>query len=188
VKKAHPSRSIPLLFLAGALAVSTASSGAAPPAARWIERGAAALAPFKQRLLATLRAALERGPEAAIDACRVEAPRLAAEASGSGVRVGRTSHRLRNPRNAPEPWMQPLLDAYLAGASLEPQAVGIGPGRVGYVEPILVQPLCLVCHGETLAPEVAARLDALYPEDRARGFRAGDFRGLFWAELLETGD
>jgi hypothetical protein len=61
--------------------------------------------------------------------------------------------------------------------------VDLGGGRVGYVEPIEVQPLCLACHGEALAEPVRARLEALYPHDRAVGFRAGDFRGLFWAEL-----
>jgi hypothetical protein len=39
--------------------------------------------------------------------------------------------------------------------------------------------ICLECHGANLAPEVAARLDALYPEDRARGFKIGDIRGAF---------
>ena len=41
------------------------------------------------------------------------------------------------------------------------------------------QPVCTVCHGNGIAPEVAARLDALYPDDLARGFEAGDIRGAF---------
>ncbi len=59
----------------------------------------------------------------------------------------------------------------------------IGDGRVGYVEPITVQPLCLGCHGSTLAPGIADELNELYPDDRATGFAAGDFRGLFWVEF-----
>ena len=56
---------------------------------------------------------------------------------------------------------------------------------MGYVEPIMVQPMCLVCHGEALQPGVAAQIDERYPEDRATGFKAGDFRGVFWVEFPE---
>jgi hypothetical protein len=148
------------------------------------ERGAAAIRPFREAMQQALAAALAKSPAAAIDACRVEAPRLAREASSGGARVGRTSHKLRNPANAPAPWMLPLLEAYLADpARREPRAVALDGGRVGYAEPIFLQAPCLVCHGESLAPGLAARIDALYPQDQARGFRTGDFRGLFWAEL-----
>jgi hypothetical protein len=58
------------------------------------------------------------------------------------------------------------------------------PGeRSGYVEPIGVQPLCLTCHGESLAPDLASRIEELYPADRAVGYRVGDLRGVFWAEF-----
>jgi hypothetical protein len=43
--------------------------------------------------------------------------------------------------------------------------------------------LCLVCHGETLAPEIAAQIAAQYPEDQATGFADGDLRGVFWVEF-----
>ena len=54
---------------------------------------------------------------------------------------------------------------------------------MGYVEPIRIQPLCLTCHGEALAPAVGARIRALYPEDAAAGFALGDLRGVWWVEL-----
>jgi hypothetical protein len=131
-------------------------------------RGQAILAPFKSALQSALREGLaEEGPVHAI-----------------GVRVGRTSHRLRNPRNAPEPWMEPLLAHYLEDPEARaPRTVSLEGGRAGYVEPIFVQAPCLACHGESLAPGVAERLAELYPEDRATGFAIGDFRGLFWAQL-----
>jgi hypothetical protein len=148
-------------------------------------RGQAVLAPFKSALQSALRAGLaEEGPVHAIGVCRDDAPALAARASTGGVRVGRTSHKLRNPRNAPEPWMEPLLAHYLEEPDARaPRTVSLEGGRAGYVEPIFVQAPCLACHGESLAPGVAERLAELYPEDRATGFEVGDFRGLFWAEL-----
>jgi hypothetical protein len=38
---------------------------------------------------------------------------------------------------------------------------------------------CLACHGAKISPEVAAKLDDIYPEDKARGYGAGDIRGAF---------
>ena len=69
----------------------------------------------------------------------------------------------------------------------QPVSVPLANGRRGYVEPIVMQPLCLACHGETLAPEVAEQIAAEYPEDRATGFRVGDFRGVFWVEYPDAG-
>jgi hypothetical protein len=56
-------------------------------------------------------------------------------------------------------------------------------GGVGDAEPIYNQPLCLTCHGETIDPELRARIRDLYPRDRATGFRDGDLRGVFWVEF-----
>lgn len=152
-----------------------------------IERAKAALAPFKQELLSALREGLNEGAEGAIDICRVRAPEIAAERSTDGVMMGRTSHRLRNPGNAPEPWMRPFLDEYIERKDDRTfRAVRLGDGSVGYVEPIYVQPMCLACHGADIAPTVAERLDAAYPDDGGRGFAAGEFRGLFWVRLAKT--
>lgn len=167
-----------LALLCGSAGVAAADDSAA------LERGAEVLAPFKARLKAALLAGMSEGPAHAIDVCRLEAPAIAAAASVEGVRVGRTSHRLRNPDNLPPAWVAPLLDDYVRDPTgLAPRAVALPDGRAGYVEPIVVQPLCLACHGESLAPEVAARLREAYPDDRATGFDVGDFRGLYWAEL-----
>jgi hypothetical protein len=152
-----------------------------------IARAQAALAPFKQQLQGALREGLGEGPESAIDACRIKAPRIAARLSTDEVALGRTSHRLRNPANAPEPWMKPLLDDYVARRDdRTPRAVRLADDSVGYVEPIYVQPLCLTCHGEDIAPSIAKRLASVYPDDNGRGFAAGDFRGLFWVKLTES--
>jgi hypothetical protein len=152
-----------------------------------VARAREAIAPFKKSLLAALTGALEKGgPEEAISICRTEAPAIARAASGDGIAVGRTSHRLRNPGNAPEDWMKPLLAAYLDDpGQASPRAVRLDGGLDGYVEPIRMVPLCVGCHGPDIAPPVQARLTELYPDDRATGFGAGDFRGMFWVTLPE---
>jgi hypothetical protein len=148
-------------------------------------RAAAVLKPFKQQLQQALREGLAEGPVEAIGACRLRAPEIAASLSKDGVRVGRTSHKLRNPANASPSWVAPVLARYLAEpkGARTPSSVALPDGRSGYVEPIVTQPLCLTCHGESIAPALAARIRALYPEDRATGFREGDLRGVFWVEL-----
>jgi len=142
---------------------------------------------FKQDLQAALRAGLAQGPAEAVAACQLRAPEIATSLSREGVRVGRTSHRLRNPSNSPPEWVSPILDAYLAEPSdRAPKSTTLPNGNSGYAEPLLTQPLCLTCHGQVLAPDVAARIRELYPEDEAVGFEVGDLRGVLWVELPAT--
>ena len=102
------------------------------------------------------------------------------------MRLGRTSHRLRNPDNTAPAWANQILDTYLDDPSARsPVAVRLPEGRIGHAEPIVVQPLCLVCHGESLAPDLAGEIAAAYPNDRATGFKTGDLRGIFWVEYPE---
>jgi hypothetical protein len=151
------------------------------------EAGAAAVQTFKKSLKGALLAGLEEGPVSAISVCQMKAPELADAASKSGVQVGRTSRKLRNPANAPKPWMEPLLDRYHQDPeSREPAVVVVDKETVGYVEPIYVEPVCVTCHGKNLAPELQAKLDELYPEDEATGYAAGDLRGMFWVELARN--
>ncbi|MGI9341484.1 MAG: Tll0287-like domain-containing protein [Gammaproteobacteria bacterium] len=141
------------------------------------------LAGFKQQLQGALKAGLAEGPVAAIAACSIEAPKIAAAASRDGIRVGRASHRLRNPANTAPAWVAPILAAYVDNPTdLEPRTVELDAGRAGYVEPIVMQPVCSTCHGKSVGPEIAARIAELYPDDRATGFDVGELRGVFWVE------
>jgi hypothetical protein len=117
---------------------------------------------------------MQEGPVTAIEICSDKAPEIAASVSADGVAMGRSSHKLRNPENAAPAWLE---------LAAEPVVVDLGEGRYGYAEPIFIQPLCLTCHGSNIAPDMAARIDALYPEDAATGFSEGDFRGMFWVEF-----
>ena len=171
------------LIFAAMLVLATAACTKAPAPVDVTARGAELLAPFKADLKAALLKGMESGPAEAVAVCRDQAPQIAAALSVDGVSMGRSSHRLRNPANAPQDWLAPIVAAFADGTSgLAPQVVDIGDGRTGYVEPIVVQPLCLTCHGTDVQPELAARIAELYPDDAATGFAAGDFRGVFWVE------
>ena len=142
------------------------------------------LLPFKQQLQKALVSGMNEGVVEAISACKTEAPEIAKSLSKSGIYIGRTSHRLRNLDNASPVWVEPILNTYLTNdTDREPRDVLLPGGRTGYVEPIIVQPLCTACHGEAITREVTTRINELYPEDRAIGFKVGDLRGVFWVEL-----
>ncbi|MDH3619353.1 MAG: DUF3365 domain-containing protein [Gammaproteobacteria bacterium] len=169
-----------------AIIVAAMCAACERPPVDYKAKGAALLAPFKAELKTALVAGMEAGPVEAISACSVEAPNISARLSVDGVLMGRSSHKLRNHRNATPDWLASVLRGYADGSTaLEPLALEIDIGRMGYVEPIVVQAMCLTCHGETLSPEIAARIDESYPDDQATGFKVGDFRGVFWVEFPE---
>ena len=39
--------------------------------------------------------------------------------------------------------------------------------------------LCLACHGENIDSITRTRLEKLYPDDQAAGYKVGDIRGAF---------
>lgn len=155
------------------------------------EHGDAARAALGKTLLTELTAALgERGPAGAIEVCSVRGPALAvAVGQQHGVRIGRTATQLRNAGNRPPAWAKAAVAAGGAGAAggKDPAAAWFaGPaGELGMLQPIVLQPMCVVCHGkpEQLGSGVADALRQRYPTDRATGFAPGDLRGWFWVEV-----
>ncbi len=148
--------------------------------------GAEQLKPFKLQLKEALQAGMAEGPTHAIDVCARKAPEIAASLSVDGVQMGRTSHKLRNPDNVAPQWANEVLARYRGDpAQWEPVDVELGNGRLGRVEPIVTQPLCTVCHGDAIAPEIAGEIGAAYPDDEATGFQVGELRGVFWIEYPE---
>ncbi|MBY6186762.1 DUF3365 domain-containing protein [Marinobacter hydrocarbonoclasticus] len=145
------------------------------------EAGQQWLAPFKSDLKQALMAGLAQGPEHALSVCRSQAPELARRYSVDGVRMGRSSDKLRNPQNAPPEWVIPVMQQYRSG-DLAPVTVALNPERMGYVEPIMIAPPCLQCHGTHLSPSIEQALAEHYPEDQATGYQPGQWRGVFWLE------
>ena len=143
------------------------------------------------RLKAKLEEAMKAGgPVQAVVVCRDVAPTLADEVSEDmGFPVGRSSHKLRNSKNAPleavSLYLQEFQDKPASQAS--PKVVDQGELWV-VVGPIPTQPLCLTCHGDstTFSAELKEALAEHYPDDQATGFKAGDLRGVFWAQIPKT--
>jgi len=145
---------------------------------------------FMTQLKSELQAAMKAGgPVRAIEVCHARAPAIAAQISEqNGWRVARTSLKPRNPANAPDAWERAVLEKFEARkAAGEPLAKmeysevveRDGQRQFRYMKAIPAGQVCLNCHGRSIAPAVKAKLDELYPQDRARGYAQGDIRGAF---------
>jgi len=154
------------------------------------DQAKAAIAAFAGALKTELTTAMQAGgPLAAIEVCNARAPSIAESVSQeSGMQLSRVSLRNRNPDNAPNTWQAAVLKDFesrlAAGEALdsltwqETSSVD-GHREFRLMKAIPTGGLCLQCHGEAIAPPVAEKISALYPDDKATGFREGDIRGAF---------
>lgn len=143
-----------------------------------------------------MKAIEDSGIVSAIRVCNARALPLTDEVSRISkysVKIKRISSKYRNPRNAPDEIEQsvlqyfeklsdqksPLPDNYLQKVEKD------GRTYYKYYKPIQMGGLCLNCHGDPqqMNPEVVGMIDELYPEDMAKGYQAGDFRGLVTVTL-----
>lgn len=181
-----------LLFAAMAAILASCSAPETPfDEAAIIQRGQGVAKATFEQLFAQVKAKMEtEGPVGAVDYCSVAAlPLVDSLSTVQGVRIKRTSDRLRAPHDAPDTDEQRRLDEVLAllaeGAQpteVPPQALVLGDSIVFY-QPILINmPNCLKCHGtpglevDSLTMDILARK---YPNDAATGYAVGDFRGLW---------
>lgn len=177
---------LPLLAL-GATASCTGVVAADVEAAdARVVRAVAAADALRSSLLKTVQEALTAsGAVGAISSCQQVAPVLTGAAQRPDLIIGRTSSKLRNPKNATPAWAAPLL---LQLQQQEPEkrhplSTPLSEGRLGVVVPIVAAKPCLTCHGKDVGSDVLAALARLYPDDKAVGYAEGDLRGAFFVEV-----
>ena len=179
-------RNIATLLLATLVpaALLAAEQAPTPP---WVEQSRQLANQLGSQLKAELTAAIAAGgPVAAINVCHTRAPQIAAQLSQeSGAQVGRTALRVRNPANAPDGTERQVLEQFSAELSSGKAQEAVfeidrgGQVERRYMRAIPTDALCLTCHGQSLAPEVAAAIARDYPGDQATGFEQGQLRGAF---------
>ena len=127
----------------------------------------------------------EKGLSGALIFCNTRASSITAMYTSQGIMVSRVSDKERNPKNALSGYDKKQLDKYMSQYGkkepLKPEVVYRNHG-FNYYKPIIMQPMCLSCHGmvgkdipKTLLPVI----DSLYPKDKARGYKQGDLRGMW---------
>lgn len=191
-----------------AVAITLVFSGLAVPAiaqraatidvAARAQKAREAVLVLAERLRSELAAAMKSdGPVGAISACQTISPDLATHAADDlRFEVLRTSHRLRNPENAPDEWEQKVLQLFqtkiVQGADpaklehFEVLTTAEGEKLFRYMKPIMTGETCLTCHGTDVKQDVKAEIARYYPDDKAMGFKLGELRGAFsLAQLIE---
>lgn len=141
------------------------------------------LMPFKKNLMGKLTEGMKKGSVNAFNTCNLLAPGITKSAATKKFTVGRTSMRYRNPKNAPQIWMDAILADYTKSDAknvMAPRVIKLENGHQAYVEPIYVKEMCLNCHGANIKMEIKELLNTHYPQDRAKNYKEGEFRGLFW--------
>lgn len=142
------------------------------------------------KLMAVLNDEIAKGGMvSAIAVCRDKAPQMAKEASAkTGWSIRRVSLKNRNPNAVPDAWEASVLAEFdqlvAAGsnpATLEKAATIEADGKqvYRYMKALPTQPMCLNCHGSVsnISKDVQAKLQELYPSDKAIGYAVGDVRG-----------
>ncbi len=139
-----------------------------------------------------LHAISSQGVEGAITFCNENAYPITATYADSVV-IRRSALRYRNPKNRPDSLERLILD------EMNQQVLSAGKpgtkivrsnsgGEIHFFKPIVLQPMCLNCHGapgKEIAAATVTKIQELYPEDRAVDFKEGDLRGV-WHIVFES--
>jgi len=153
-----------------------------------VEEAKAITKAFGMALKSELKAAMKSGgPVNAIEVCNKKAISIAESVSKEKhAMVSRVSLKNRNPGNIPNDWQKVVLEDFDARAAKgeDIKTMGFskivennGKKQLHFMKALPTGDLCLKCHGLKIDPQVKARLDELYPEDRATGYEKGQVRG-----------
>ncbi len=145
---------------------------------------------LRSKLISSLE---ESGAVNSISVCNTEAFKISAELSKKyNGKVSRTSLKIRNPENKPDTWERNTLlefenqkQAGTDTSQLESyKVIKNDNGKwFRYLKAIPTGDVCLMCHGEHIAPDVEDKIKTLYPNDLATGYEVGDIRGAFTIKL-----
>lgn len=131
-----------------------------------------------------LQAIREKGLTGAVAFCNEKALSITQLYAQQKVSISRVAEKFRNPDNQLDSLDSAQWRLYqffeTKGDSLTSTIIETKDAFV-YYKPILLQPICASCHGNpaTIATDLLATIDSLYPQDKARGFSPGDLRGMW---------
>ncbi|AWW31039.1 hypothetical protein DN752_13400 [Echinicola strongylocentroti] len=144
----------------------------------------------QQELMGKLTTAInEKGVAGAVAFCNVEAlPSLDEVSRKHKVVIRRVSHDFRNSSDRPNEKEEMLLQAYEYNEENDiqnkPNVQEIENGEILLYTKAITIPgkMCLNCHGDPnkdIDEATLAKIEKLYPQDKAKGHEVGDLRGMW---------
>lgn len=140
-----------------------------------------------------LREIGHKGFPGAVEFCNTNALLLTNTYAGANITIKRTSGQLRNMTNAPDSMEQRILELYLSLKSsrkeLKPVIEKDDAGNQHYFKPIIIQAMCLNCHGDKnnqIKPATWQAIQVKYPSDAAWGYKEGELRGIWHVKFMSA--
>jgi hypothetical protein len=94
----------------------------------------------------------EKGFPAAVEYCKLDAKKITTSFAEKNVTISRTSLKPRNIQNAADPFELEILEYFQSrfdnGDTLKSLIKTDAVGNTHFFKPIMLQPLCMGCHGE----------------------------------------
>lgn len=137
-----------------------------------------------------LKAIGSYGMEGAITFCKENAL-LITDIYADSVVIKRAAMRYRNPANQSdslESVVMEEMERQLVSGRPTVKVIRSSSSDIHFFKPILLQAMCLNCHGtpgKQIQTPTLARIQQLYPDDRAVNFKEGDLRGV-WHIIFKT--
>ncbi len=139
-----------------------------------------------------LKSAMEKGGAVnAIGVCSEKAFLIAEKISKEtgAISVSRISEKYRNPFSKPDDFDMSVINEFKSLKEKNKEYPDFlakeNTNSYIYYKQIIIGDLCLKCHGDKdiMEKEVLKTINSIYPEDKATGYKKGDFRGLIRVEI-----
>lgn len=135
----------------------------------------------------------EGGPIHALEFCSVEAiPITDSLSKVHNVKISRVSDKNRNPDNeashAQLDYMDLVKNQLKYGEKPMPLLEPTSKNPKAYY-PIVTNAMCLQCHGtpgKEMSEETYAKIQELYPDDKAIGYKDNQLRGIWVIEMMKN--
>jgi len=137
-----------------------------------------------------MKAINEGGPVNALEFCNINAyPLTDSMATALKAHITRVTDQPRNPENAANDsqltYIASAKQKLAAGKKVDPELSVIDGMVTGYY-PIITNQMCMQCHGsenEQIDNNTLAKINELYPDDKATGYGVGELRGIWVVEM-----
>lgn len=141
-------------------------------------------------LLSHVSGAMKKGGGLyAVEFCNLQASSITDSLSNHfNCTISRVSDKNRNPGNSLKTATDKQLWNWATQQDVLKDTLVVVKSQAIYYKPIrTAMPACLQCHGsaETIQPDTYEKLQALYPNDKATGYKLNELRGLWKIELAQ---